>query len=894
METYAFSVIMAVYNTEKFLEEAVESLVHQTYGFDKIQLILVDDGSTDGSGVLCDQYQARYPRNVLALHKPNGGQSSARNMGVQYATGRYLNFMDSDDKMDADVFEEVSRFIQAHDGEMDVISIPIYFFGTHEGSHGLNTKFSQGTRVIDLEEEWQNAQLSLSSAFVRTEAARKHCFQEDLVMAHAEDARELNKILIHNPKLGVVAEAAYRYRKWGSSTIASLERKKGSYNDYVVNFPLWILSYSQREIHDIPKFLQYTIFYDLQWKFKQPSIPDGILTNGEKQQYIALLKETLQYIDDEILQLATKPPIEIQMERRIFIWELKHGQKVQPQFEPNHLKLLLGKQPCIHLEDGLCRLEFFTLEKSSCLVEGFFTLLYGWNHDPQLTVCVADDKIPCQIKPQTEDICSIDQVVAKRLFFKASFPIQTDCTEIHFSLSLNGVEAVLTHLESGPFFPICNRLENSYYTNNGWILRWKADNRLELRACISSLRHRQELRLLKELWQKNREGYRKAIVARTAARLFLKCKRKPLWLISDRAVKADDNGEAFFRFMQDKPEIDCRFVINKDCADYARLAKIGKVVDRHTLYNKVLSLACDAIISSHMDVEVYNPFNGHDDPYHDLFMNRKVIFLQHGITQNNLSGWLMRRNKNLRGFVVAAKSEYSSIIDGKYDYTEKNIWLTGFPRFDLLENSREKTVYIVPTWRKYLMDGFDREQGGWRLGEQFLHSSYLQYYNHLLTDERLIAAARKYGYRIAFFPHPTLQPYETIFSHGDSVSIVPPCTSYREVYQKGSLLVTDYSSVVFDFVYMDKPVLYTQFDKEEFFNGGHVCTAGYFDYERNGFGEVEYDLPSTVDRIIEYMANDCQMKPQYRRRVDDFFAYHDRNNCQRVYEKIMDAMSQKD
>ena len=176
MENFAFSVIMAVYNTESFLEEAVESLIHQTYGFEKIQLILVDDGSTDGSGARCDQYQTRYPHNVLALHKPNGGQSSARNMGVKYATGRYLNFMDSDDKMDANVFEEVAKFIQAHDGEADVIAIPIYFFGTRDGGHKLNVKFRQGTRVIDLEAEWRNVQLSLASAFVRAEAARKYCF----------------------------------------------------------------------------------------------------------------------------------------------------------------------------------------------------------------------------------------------------------------------------------------------------------------------------------------------------------------------------------------------------------------------------------------------------------------------------------------------------------------------------------------------------------------------------------------------------------------------------------------------------------------------------------------------------------------------------------------------
>ncbi len=91
--------------------------------------------------------------------------------------------------------------------------------------------------------------------------------------------------------------------------------------------------------------------------------------------------------------------------------------------------------------------------------------------------------------------------------------------------------------------------------------------------------------------------------------------------------------------------------------------------------------------------------------------------------------------------------------------------------------------------------------------------------------------------------------------------------------------MTDYSSVSFDFAYLRKPVIYARFDAYHY-------TEGYYDDERDGFGEVEYDLESTVDRIIEYMHNGCQLKPMYRERIDKFFAFNDKNNCQRVYEKI--------
>ena len=91
---------------------------------------------------------------------------------------------------------------------------------------------------------------------------------------------------------------------------------------------------------------------------------------------------------------------------------------------------------------------------------------------------------------------------------------------------------------------------------------------------------------------------------------------------------------------------------------------------------------------------------------------------------------------------------------------------------------------------------------------------------------------------------------------------------------------------MFDFVYLRKPVVYTQFDREEFYSGDHMYVPGYFDYDRDGFGEVETDYDATVDRLIGYMENGCRLKDKYRARIDGFFAFNDRENCRRVYEKL--------
>ncbi len=107
------------------------------------------------------------------------------------------------------------------------------------------------------------------------------------------------------------------------------------------------------------------------------------------------------------------------------------------------------------------------------------------------------------------------------------------------------------------------------------------------------------------------------------------------------------------------------------------------------------------------------------------------------------------------------------------------------------------------------------------------------------------------------------------------------------VSAESDLLVTDYSSVAFDFAYLRKPVIYYQTDKEEFFSGAHTYEKGYFDYEGDGFGEIECSVEALVDRIIEYMKNGCELKEVYRERIDATFPFSDQNNCKRVYEEIL-------
>ena len=227
---FEFSVVMAVYNVEPFLREAVESLIAQDFGFEKIQLIMVDDGSTDGSGAICDEYAAQYPENVLVIHKENGGVSSARNEGLKHIQGRYINFLDSDDKLSENTMSAIFAFFDSYKGETDVVVLPIVYFDGEEGEHPLNkAKFQKGSRIIDLYQEYTLVHYSAASAFIDSNALKMVRFKDGL--AYAEDTNFLLHILVNKITLGVESNAAYLYRIRTTGELSAIQ-KSGKGKNY--------------------------------------------------------------------------------------------------------------------------------------------------------------------------------------------------------------------------------------------------------------------------------------------------------------------------------------------------------------------------------------------------------------------------------------------------------------------------------------------------------------------------------------------------------------------------------------------------------------------------------------------------------------------------------------
>lgn len=110
------SIIVPIYNVEKYLEKCLESLVNQT--LKEIQIILVNDGTKDNSGEIAKKYQEKYPEKIIYLEKENGGLSDARNYGIPYAIGEYVAFLDSDDYVESDMYDEMYNLAKKEQSDM--------------------------------------------------------------------------------------------------------------------------------------------------------------------------------------------------------------------------------------------------------------------------------------------------------------------------------------------------------------------------------------------------------------------------------------------------------------------------------------------------------------------------------------------------------------------------------------------------------------------------------------------------------------------------------------------------------------------------------------------------------------------------------------------------------
>ena len=353
-----------------------------------------------------------------------------------------------------------------------------------------------------------------------------------------------------------------------------------------------------------------------------------------------------------------------------------------------------------------------------------------------------------------------------------------------------------------------------------------------------------------------------------------------IWLLMDRDYEADDNAEHLYRYiMQNYPEQEIVFALRKESSDWERLKKEGfDLVEFGSFKFEKIMKKTSKVISSHADEYLMKYITS----------RQQFIFLQHGVTQNDVSKWLNNRKINL--FFVSTQMEFNSIIKNytHYKFGQKEVVLAGFARHDELlknKNINIKQIFIMPTWRQYLSGLMIENSGVRELKENFKQSEYFQKWNSLLNSDNLKKLCELYSYTIVFNPHPNIMPYLKEFNIPLYIKIANQNESLQILFCNSSLMITDYSSVAFEMAYLEKPVIYYQFDKEEFFSS-HTLQKGYFDYKKDGFGPVVENQENLLKELENLLRNDCKPFGVYKDNIDSTFTFRDGRCCERIYKTL--------
>ena len=351
--------------------------------------------------------------------------------------------------------------------------------------------------------------------------------------------------------------------------------------------------------------------------------------------------------------------------------------------------------------------------------------------------------------------------------------------------------------------------------------------------------------------------------------------RKNNWIICERKDEAQDNGYIFFKYLIDNhPEINVTYLIDKKCDQYKNVSSIGNVVQFGKFKHFMLLIGCPVKISSQLFG--YAPWVQFKTYYRRNRTRDTHVFLQHGITKNMHEGLLSETCSSLKLFICGAKPEYDYIFDS-FNYHNTVPQYTGFPRYDLLNAFKLlNQIVIMPTWRANLENLND---------DDFIKTPFFYNWTQLISNSSLNNYCLENNIVIKFYLHHSFKRFLHLFKGGRAVKIVEfGEESVQKILKESKLLITDFSSVYFDFAYMNKPSIFFQFDEDAYYSNHYA--KGYFDYRRDGFGRVCVRENEVIEEFFKIAKSDFSIDPVYLSRTEKFFVYRDSQNCERVFRAI--------
>lgn len=901
----AVAVVVPIYNVEQYLSECLESVAAQTV-FEQLQVILVDDGSTDSSGEVAASFAALHD-NVTLIRQQNGGLGAARNRGLREVTAPLVTFLDSDDRLTPGALETLRRILLEGDAEVAI---------------GRMQTFPKPTRwpwLKHLDEESkvlhgiEHAESLIHGASVcnklfRTASLRRMGLQFG-EGTHFEDVFVSLPVLLAADRIALTSTVVYEYRQraGGGSIMNSIWSRTQNFWDHLA----------------VEEFLARL----------RPSIP------GPRRQVLdVFMVRSFQGFALRAPEALEERDLRIFFERCVALYgstapDLIHRGTLDARHRIAYVAFCLGDWDLFRgredvidglevLEDGkLCLLlrgerspdmlqYLLRVQRSVVMVESLEPEAGGSKVRIGGHVVVdglpLHRRIPCDLHIKLSDRDGGLRVRNEQRRVSAGGSVSVDWSGFVAEVPAEALGSGLHRLEIG-FLTATGVHAVPARPSNGALRSARVLHLAGRRAVLVKQHTAAALRVLQGEgsslrirwgWGRLLDDVKHVLRrrplwgARLLRLLTLPFMRSDVWLLGERRDTAQDNSFALFQYLRaNRPEINAHYVLDQHSRRYPEVRALGHVVRHSSLRHKILMLHARALVNSY-DIDAYLLPDGWATSKYLHYLAWRVgsrrVFLQHGVIYNDVSSPLRRGITGLDVFLASAEREAEAIREGM-DYSAQ-VAVTGLPRFDQLNRGPVgRRILMMPTWRSQLVrPSYARDRA---VSVDFDQSHFATFWKQLLHDPRLLDLLDRSDTTLEFFAHYEMAEVvgslvpdhdKVLVSHHHSRSV-------QQAILDASLFVSDWSSTFFDAAYAGRPVVLAPFDEGDFRT--HQYAKGYFDLERDGFGPVVTTVDDAVAAITRYVEGGFVRDEVFEERARTFFLHRDTRNCERAVEAISRAIA---